>query len=199
MAAAVELSPTAVLSAEHRVIERVLDVLELLAREARADGRIADADALEVFEVLRTFADACHHGKEEAILFPALEAAMPGFGPAVVMRHEHEEGREFLRRAILASERADAASFARHADAYVDHLRRHIQKEDGCLWPMADRLLDDAAKRRVLDAFRRAEDDVVGPGVHAEMLDVVAGLCARRGLPPPSAPSCGTRSCGCKH
>ena len=76
-------------------------------------------------------ADRCHHGKEEAHLFPAMEAR--GFlrsgGPTGVMLDEHEQGRACVRGmadAIDAAAAGDAAAqrrFLDHAAGYVGLLR----------------------------------------------------------------------------
>lgn len=193
--------PTDLLRAEHRVIERALDVLDHLAHEGQRRNRLDVAAGRELIEFLRTFADDCHHGKEEAILFPALEGVVPGFGPAVVMRHEHDEGRAAVGGLSLALDQADPHAFARHAYAYVSLLRGHIQKEDHCLWPMADKLLDAPAQAAVLAAFERAEAEHMGPGVHERMLARLDALLRACGLPP-RAPDLLARTgggCGCSH
>ena len=55
-------------------------------------------------EFIATFADHNHHGKEEDILFPAMEKA--GFprdgGPVGVMLMEHTQGREYVGAMRLA-------------------------------------------------------------------------------------------------
>ena len=67
-------TPTAVLRDEHRLILQVIDVLESLLNSGAADGEY-DFDALDrCTSFFRLFADACHHGKEEDLLFPELEA-----------------------------------------------------------------------------------------------------------------------------
>jgi len=65
-------TPTAVLRDEHVLILEVADTLErMLADEA--DGVPLDFDAVDrCITFFRLFADACHHGKEEDLLFPEL-------------------------------------------------------------------------------------------------------------------------------
>ena len=85
------MKPTEILSAEHRVIEQVLNCLEKMAAQAEKTGTLDKVSATDAVNFFRTFADQCHHGKEEAHLFPAMEAK--GFprqgGPTGVMLHEH--------------------------------------------------------------------------------------------------------------
>ena len=58
---------------EHDAILEALPVLERMAERA-AQGQLPAEDAGEFLDFLRAFVDQCHHGKEEALLFPALIA-----------------------------------------------------------------------------------------------------------------------------
>lgn len=174
--------PTDVLRTEHRLIERALEVLDHLSATGRERNRLDLPAARDLLDFLRTFADSCHHRKEEEILFPALERRVPGFGPAIVMRHEHVEGRAAVAGMVEAVEQNDPSAFALQASAYATLLRGHIQKEDHCLWPMADQILDRAAEVEVLAAFERAEVEHVGLGVHDRMIAKLDQLLAHCGL-----------------
>ncbi|MCX7887840.1 MAG: hemerythrin domain-containing protein, partial [Verrucomicrobiae bacterium] len=92
------MKPTEILMAEHRVIEQVLNVLEAMAERA-ANGDLNRQEARDAVAFFRGFADRCHHGKEEAQLFPAMEAkGIPREGgPIGVMLCEHEQGRAAVR------------------------------------------------------------------------------------------------------
>jgi len=130
---------TAVLRAEHQLILEVASVLE----RAIDDGG-SDSDALgDSVAFFRLFADACHHGKEEDLLFPALaDQGMPvDVGPIAVMLEEHRVGREFVRRMAEALQSGDGGGGADFVDAgrgYIELIRAHIAKEDGILFEMAD-------------------------------------------------------------
>ncbi len=52
----------------------------------------------DLIEFMRTYADRCHHGKEETYLFPALErSGVPLTGcPVGALRHEHQAGRALV-------------------------------------------------------------------------------------------------------
>jgi hemerythrin-like domain-containing protein len=131
-----------VLMGEHRLIEEVLGALETYAVEVRA-GAPAVGDVIgDYARFLGGFADACHHGKEEDILFRRMiERGFPRqAGPLAVMYHEHELGRAHVRAlsAIAAcTGEVDSRGLLEHADAYVPLLRQHILKEDRILYPMA--------------------------------------------------------------
>ncbi len=158
---------------EHEGIKVVLDVLEHLGREM-ALGHPVETDALaQIVDFLRTFADRCHHGKEEALLFPALEAVgLPrDGGPIGVMLADHTEGRMHIRAMVDALARLQAgddagAAFADHALAYVRLLRAHIEKENQVLFVMAERLLPAKVHATLTAEFDRVEAEQIGPGVH---------------------------------
>ncbi len=185
------MRPTEILSGEHRVIEVVLGVLERMAHDAFDRGVIDVAAAKQAVEFLREFADRRHHGKEEARLFPAMESAglPPHHGPTAVMRHEHEVGRAEIRRMDAALRdfedakggAADAFAFA--ARTFVDLLREHIAKEDEILFPMADRILGDAAQTTLLADFERFDATEFDAADHDRWVALAEGLATRFGIP----------------
>ncbi len=163
-----------VLKAEHRGIERML---RWLAREA---ARIEAGEQVQVEAVdravdfLRNFADRCHHTKEEAELFPALQrAGVPAQGgPVGVMLADHDQGRAYIRamaEALASYKRGDteaAAALAASTKGYVNLLTSHIWKEDNILFEMADQLLPEEEQARLVQRFDAIESDHMGPGVH---------------------------------
>jgi len=154
-----EAHPTAVLRDEHRQILQVAGVLEaLLAEEPSA----TTFDRIEkCIRFIRLFADACHHGKEEDLLFPALEAeGLPhDSGPIAVMLHEHRLGRQHastMAQAIDGARAGDAAALRRLTGAgrdYVGLIRSHILKEDNVLFNMADQLVAGPRCTRLCAAY----------------------------------------------
>ena len=80
---------------EHRLIEQVLGSLETFASQVE-EGLAPERPVLADYGTfLRGFADSCHHGKEEDILFQRMvERGFPReTGPVAVMLYEHEVGR----------------------------------------------------------------------------------------------------------
>ncbi|MEE8331007.1 MAG: hemerythrin domain-containing protein [Acidimicrobiia bacterium] len=147
---------TEVLRTEHQLILEVASVLE----RALDGGDAFDAlDECVVF--FRLFTDACHHGKEEDLLFPALEDhGMPGdSGPIAVMLEEHRIGRGLVKRmgeALPAAKQGDAAAVADLTEAgrgYVEMIRAHIAKEDGILFQMADGIVTGPACKDLCAAY----------------------------------------------
>lgn len=212
----VRLRPTEILSQEHRVIERVLACLDILAQRARRNAALDAHSAREALEFLGTFADAFHHAKEERALFPRMEQrGIPRHvGPLAVMLHEHELGRAAIRGMREALERFErgekpaGVEFADSAEQYVALLHEHIAKEDQVLFPMADACLSEADREAVLASFEQTAMKDLPPNTQRSMLALADALCERFGLArdacsPSSASACGTSkpggSCCCGH
>jgi hemerythrin-like domain-containing protein len=178
-------TPTQVLMEEHELILEALDALE---KKVAAIGAIPAADR-SYFEkavtFLREFADKCHHGKEENLLFKRMtERGFPAeSGPIAVMLSEHEAGRAYIRgmadgAAKLGIDPAAAGRIAESARGYIELLRAHIGKENNVLFPMADRALTLDDQTRLAAEFERFEAEETGAGVHDAMLKLLAELKA---------------------
>lgn len=179
--AAADKKPSAVLKEEHRLIERVLAVLErLVLRMERGDG--PDTEALgRCVEFFRLFADACHHAKEEDLLFPVLESrGIPREGgPIGVMLYEHSQARSLTRlmdKALEAIKEGDASAkdrFAFAARQYASLLGNHIHKEDNILYVMGDQVMTDADQSSLCRQFCEAGCRKFG-GKRREELEAIA-------------------------
>ena len=166
------MTPTEILTDEHRLILEVLDCLEAAASRLDDGDAIDPAFFLEAAEFASGFADRCHHAKEEDILFVAMTARdMPqDSGPVAVMLHEHEEGRRYTAAFRSAAERLQAgdagaaADIVRNVFDYVELLREHIHKEDNVLFPMAEQVVPEDEMRAVAEEFRKvtAADENAG-------------------------------------
>lgn len=144
---------TTVLRNEHQIILNVLDALNRFLDAGTRKGNW-HWDALgECVTFFRLYADACHHGKEEDLLFPELVAkGMPREGgPIAVMLYEHQQGRQFVRamRETLPDARAGEQEardrFVEAGRAFFSLLTEHIGKEDHCLFAMADEMMDQTS------------------------------------------------------
>jgi hemerythrin-like domain-containing protein len=178
------MQATAALSSDHRLIERVLDVLDAAAERLERGESVPPALFLDAVRFIAGFADGTHHRKEEGVLFPALAACglpVEG-GPIAMMLHEHERGRAYtagLREAAqqLAAGHARAAGdVADHARAYAALLRQHIRKEDHVLFPMAERVLPAGQCDEVMAQFAAIDRAQPADGSRAAWTQVVDAL-----------------------
>ena len=86
-----------------------------------------------------------HLEMEEKVLFPAFEqrTGMTGGGPTFVMRSEHEQMRGLLGQMAEAASSGDHAELLDQGDTLLMLIQQHNQKEEGMLYPMAERALGD--------------------------------------------------------
>jgi hemerythrin-like domain-containing protein len=177
-------SATKLLSDEHRVIERVLAILQKLTTEPVENSLDSWRKALDFFS---HFADQCHHFKEEQVLFPAMEEhGVPREGgPIGMMLTEHEEGRSYVKAMLSAIPLVEAKNEAAKeilvdkANAYLRLLKDHIQKEDEILFRIADDVISPAEQKQLLRSFEEHEAKEIGEGVHEKYLKIVEELEAK--------------------
>ncbi|CBE68743.1 MAG: DUF2249 domain-containing protein [Candidatus Methylomirabilis oxygeniifera] len=176
-------SPTQILKDEHTLILQALDGLErkLIALEA---GAAPDRTYFEkAVKFIRTFADQCHHGKEEDLLFKTM--VNRGFplqgGPIAVMLSDHEAGRAYVREmadaaAVIGTDPTATQKIVRNGRAYIQMLRPHIDKENMILYAMADNMLSPDDQARLGEAFERFENEKIGADVHNSMMALLEEL-----------------------
>lgn len=169
------MNPIEDLKTEHEAVRLTLRILDKIVLEASKTGGIPrPGDMDQLLEFFTVFVDTCHHGKEEELLFPAMEAVgvSRDGGPIGVMLKEHEEGRGHVKakRAALNRSHDEAtgavADLSRQTRAYTELLDQHIQKENRVLFPMAIRHLSAEKLNELNDGFEKIETDKIGAGRH---------------------------------
>ena len=93
------MKPIQDLIMEHEAVNLTLKILDKICSNIEQTGRISNPEHLDQrIEFFIVFVDKCHHGKEEELLFPALEAigVQRDGGPIGVMLSEHQQGREYV-------------------------------------------------------------------------------------------------------
>ena len=124
---------------EHRLIERMIKVMDSKVREMKS-GRRADTEFIETaVDFIRTYADRCHHGKEEDILFRELKKKTISQDHRRVMEElieEHREGRKITGKLVEANKRylqGDSKALDEIIECMqtlVSFYPKHIEKED---------------------------------------------------------------------
>jgi hemerythrin-like domain-containing protein len=156
---------TAVMVAEHKLILRMIALVEENTRRLEA-GRFDEwSFYLDAVDFIRNYADRFHHAKEEDVLFKALVAnGMPAENsPVAAMLMAHDQGRSFVRgmeegaKKALDGDRNQARAVAENAYGYIALLRDHIDKEDNILYPLAERVLPEALRPAMVEAYTEAE------------------------------------------
>ncbi len=155
--------------------EGILTMLEMIDRMV-AEPQLAVDRFEQALEFLKIFADRCHHGKEEDLLFPALEAkgVSRDNGPIGVMLSEHQQGRGFIKGMndglgqYQDGNSGALAAIRENAHAYTQLLRNHIDKENNILFMMAERILTRQEQEELLAEFEVIETERIGAGRHEQ-------------------------------
>jgi hemerythrin-like domain-containing protein len=131
--------PIGPLMIEHRVIERMIEVIgrrvDQMEKEKKVDPQFIDL----IVDFIRTYADQCHHGKEEEILFRELllKPLSPEHKKMLEeLTEEHRRGREVVSNLVAAKAsylRGEQGALTRIAEclrSLVNFYPTHIEKED---------------------------------------------------------------------
>ncbi len=152
---------TASLRQDHDIIKKVLKATDACIKLLKEGKEIPHAILLDTVDFITNFVDRCHHAKEEQGLFPALEATgMPRENSAIgTMLKEHEEARKIAEQIknavesyIQGKSEESRSKIIQYCEAYVNHIDRHILKEDTRLFIIAERRLkgkEDDVKKMV--------------------------------------------------
>jgi hemerythrin-like domain-containing protein len=168
-----EKTPTDILEEEHRVIEKVIGAMAVIAETLEQKGHVEVDTLRDMAAFMRTYADQCHHGKEETHLFPALEQkGVPSRGcPVGALLQEHKAGRALVA-ALTEAVNQFAGGDNTKRDAVISSLRGlvalypgHIWKEDYLLFPMANKVLSRDDQTDLRERFEAVEVSV-GHDVH---------------------------------
>lgn len=185
--------PVGPLMEEHRVIEKIIPIIRRLVEAGRCDGTIDVRQAEMVLDFIRTYADRCHHGKEEGILFAALECKPLTAAHRKTLdelSEEHRQGRQVVRELAEAIEgyrcgdRAKLPLAIERLEFLADFYPRHIRKEDvGFFLPVMG-YLDAAEKEKLIQAEREFDRCLI----HAIYREKVKGAGPQKMAPRQDAP-----------
>ena len=133
------MMPIGPLMIEHRLIERMIALLKKESARIRSTGQVNVKFVIAAVDFIRTYADHCHHGKEENILFRDLKKRKLSPEHTRVLKEleeEHVKGRQVVGDIVAAQERylkGDKTAIdevARLMDVLVEFYPKHIEKED---------------------------------------------------------------------
>ncbi len=172
------MKATEQLKEEHKIIKVMLEILEAICRKLEKGEDVPKEHLEGVVEFIKVFADKCHHGKEEDLLFPAMEeAGIPKEGgPIGVMLEEHNMGRDYVKGMSKSFSSQDFKKFIENARGYIELLEQHIDKEDNILYKMADMHLSEKKQKELLPQFEKVEIERIGAGKHEEFHKLVHHL-----------------------
>lgn len=181
--------PIGPLMVEHRLIERMIRVMAAQAKLIETEGRADPRDIEKILLFLREFVDRCHHGKEEDILFRALDrkALSPEHRRLMDgLIEDHGLGRRLARAAAEANARyrgGETGALSGVADALrqlVALYPEHIRKEDHEFFIPAMDYFNPDEKDALLHAGWTADSLLLRQGYEALLVGLEPGGPARR-------------------
>ncbi len=163
---------------EHALVKLALRVLEKACDQIEAGKDMNQEDMRNVVLFIREFADKCHHGKEEALLFPAIkENNIPEEVALVdIFIEEHKISRGFVKNMADAIEASLSPIFIENARKYIQLLDQHIDRENQFLFPMAEKSLSEDKLKELEVGFENVEKNIIGEKRHQELFGLIQNL-----------------------
>jgi hemerythrin-like domain-containing protein len=162
-AMSLQLSAVGALMAEHRLIERMVRNLRSRLEEFDATAAFDPEYVRVAVDFLRTYADRCHHGKEEDILFAELNGRrlLPEHAEAMAaLVADHAWARATTRQLVAATERYVAGEQTAALEARMlmrsltDFYPGHIEREDHGFFKPAMEYFTQDERAAMADRFR---------------------------------------------
>lgn len=163
---------------EHRLIEQTVSLIKKESELILNTGRVDLSLLTDMVDFMRTYADRCHHGKEETILFRVLEKKeMTEEHRAMMARLVDDHRRS---RALTSSLNDLLAPFRRGERGAVEEVVEilqalstvypdHIEREDKHFFPAAMKYLSDEERDNMLKEFQEFDGRLVQEHYRSEV------------------------------
>jgi len=175
---------TEILRQEHSLIRLVLTTMERLRPQRGKFSPEAGRQLESLLEFFWIYVDHCHCGKEENVLFLAMEKAgiSRQAGPIGIGLAQHQMNRkilQFLQEVVLnwkPDEPQSNLSLGAAMDDYILQLRAHLDREERVLFPLAEDQLGEPQDARLLQACHSLEQNLLSPRRRANLLEKLQRL-----------------------
>jgi len=133
------MMPVGLLMIEHRLIERMIKLLESELNIIKEKRELNIAFIESAIDFIKTYADRCHHGKEEDILFRELQKKIISDVHKKILDElieEHVYGRETTKMLLNAKEEYANGKvnklndILKQINKLIKFYPKHIKKED---------------------------------------------------------------------
>ncbi len=180
------MMPIGPLMIEHRLIERMIALMEEALNRLEKEGGIDTRFIERATQFIKSYADRCHHGKEEDILFRELRKKPVSKEHERIMNElveEHRWGRTTTGRLVDANaayrkgREEELATISDCLRDLVDFYPRHIKKEDkGFFLPVMDYFTQEEK-----DAMLKEGEAFDSRLLHEEYESLISELEGRKG------------------
>lgn len=165
-----KMMPIAPLMIEHRLIERMVSKIQLLGLKIEAERKVDTCLLEKIIDFIRIYADKCHHGKEEQILFRDLLKKDISLEHKKIVKEllaDHVRGREIA--SSLDQARKEFISGNKTALVKIEQCLKdigtlypaHIEKEDRYFFLPAMKYFSPEEQKEMLMEFWEFDRNVI--------------------------------------
>lgn len=164
------MMPIAPLMIEHRLIERMIALMKKELERERNEEAV-DVEFIDsAVDFMRTYADRCHHGKEEDILFRGLlEKRLIEEHRKIVQEllQEHVLGRKLVAGLVHAKKEyiegniGAAEKVAQQIQRLVELYPAHIDKEDNGFFVPSMKYFNDQERADMLEKMAEFDKQLI--------------------------------------
>jgi len=164
------MMPVGPLMVEHRLIERMIRVMQANLESISKEGKVDPAFVDTAVDFIRTYADRCHHGKEEDILFRDLAKKKISDEHQRIMQElieEHKMGRNNVKKLVEAKEKYVQGNkdvlkdIVSNMEILVKFYPKHIEKEDKRFFIPCMDYFTDAEKDTMLNEMHEFDQQMI--------------------------------------
>jgi hemerythrin-like domain-containing protein len=167
------MKPTENLSNEHNDILQLLGIMSRISKNIISNKVFYTSDIEEIIDFLKHFIEKSHHKKEE-VFYPILSGvdSLEEKEELSVMLYEHVLARNYLKdisSCVINCKIGNSFSQELLAESmmkYVVLLTGHIKKEENIIFPLADKVLNEAQQKEVYFQFEKIEMKIVEHDFH---------------------------------
>jgi hemerythrin-like domain-containing protein len=155
---------------EHRLIERMISVIEDVSKKIESQHKVDPVLVDIVVDFIRIYADQTHHGKEEDILFKELKNKQLSGNDKQIMDElieEHVFGRETTKALVDANTRYRNGDESALNDInsklqiLLKFYPKHIEKEDKVFFPSSRAYFSDEEDQAMLAEFLEFDQKMI--------------------------------------
>ena len=175
------MPPIVPLMDEHRLIEKMIALMSMQWKRFNQENK-ADVNFIAIaLDFIRTYADKCHHGKEEDILFRDLDRKLLSSEHKKILqelRDEHNQARKTVIRLAEARNKYAAGSHETFMEILnsikelTELYPKHIEKEEWHFFVPVMQYFNAEEQQKMLEEFWEADRILV----HLIYGNVVEGL-----------------------
>jgi len=173
-----EMRAKDILREDHGRIMKLLAVWQKMLGELEHTNQSRQEAFVACIDLVETFVDKCHHGREDEILFPAMESSKePGITILIDrLSSEHKTGRSMLEAIkqeykVFSQSNGSAEKLIQLCEGYIDLLRKHIRWENAKLLPVIEKCVSSGDQEQIAARFEQYEQETIGSETNLGLID----------------------------